>query len=385
MSKHFDVIVIGLGSMGSTAAYQLAKRGQRVLGLERFGPAHDQGSHHGGSRIYRQSYFEDPAYVPLLLRSYELWKEIEKESHADILHVTGGLLMGKSDSLTVSGSLESAKRWNLPFEMLDAKEIRDRFPAFNPTGDTVALYEKNAGFVRPEASVYNHLLQAEKYGAELRFFEQVLSWEAHPSGEGVRVITSNGAYEAGKLVISPGAWSPVILEDLGLPFEVERQVMMWFEPMDGIDPFREGKQPIYIWEAEDEMQIYGFPAHGLASEGAKIAFFRMGQPCTPETIDRQVHDAEIELMRGYIATRLPQLNGRFLQAKTCMYTNTPDQHFVISTHPRHPQVAVAAGFSGHGFKFASVVGEILADLTMEGKTSHPIDLFRPQRFALSIN
>ncbi|WP_332699159.1 N-methyl-L-tryptophan oxidase [Halalkalibacter lacteus] len=380
MSKIYDVIIIGLGAMGSTAAYQLAKRGQRVLGLEQFGPAHDQGSSHGGSRIIRQSYFEDPAYVPLLLRAYELWDEIERESGEEILTVTGGLMMGPPDSLTVSGSIESAKQWNLAYEVLEANDIRGRFPLFNPTDNTIALYEEKAGFVRPELSVYSHLLQAEKHGADLRFFEAVQSWEAHPSGEGVRVVTANGTYEAGKIIISAGAWAPQLLNDLGVSLEVERHIQMFFEPTGGIEPFRVGKQPIYIWEAEDNVQLYGFPSSALGAEGAKVAFFRKGKPCTPDTIDRNVYDDEVEMMRNYLAQGIPKLNGRFLQGKTCMYTNTPDEHFVISAHPAHPQVTVAAGFSGHGFKFASVVGEVLADLVINGQTSHPIDLFCPQRF-----
>ncbi|MFC0470513.1 N-methyl-L-tryptophan oxidase [Halalkalibacter kiskunsagensis] len=380
MSKIYDVIIIGLGAMGSTAAYQLAKRGQRVLGLEQFGPAHDQGSSHGGSRIIRQSYFEDPAYVPLLLRAYELWDEIERESGEEILTVTGGLMMGPPDSLTVSGSIESAKQWNLAYEVLEANDIRRRFPLFNPSDNTLALYEAKAGFVRPELSVYSHLLQAEKHGADLRFFEAVQSWEAHPSGEGVRVVTANGTYEAGKIIISAGAWAPQLLNDLGVSLQVERHIQMFFEPTGGIEPFRVGKQPIYIWEAEDNVQLYGFPSSALGAEGAKVAFFRKGKPCTPDTIDRNVYDDEVEMMRNYLVQGIPKLNGRFLQGKTCMYTNTPDEHFVISAHPTHPQVTVAAGFSGHGFKFASVVGEVLADLVINGQTNHPIDLFCPQRF-----
>lgn len=380
MKQHYDVIVIGLGSMGSAAAYHLAKRGQRVLGLERFGPPHDQGSHHGGSRIIRQAYFEDPAYVPLLLRAYELWEEIERESGTNILNVTGGLMMGSENSLTVKGSIESAKTWNLSYDILDAKEIHRKFPIFTPPEGTIALYEEKAGFVRPENSVLAHLLQAEKHGAELRFFEPVLQWEAHPSGEGVKVVTADGEYEAGRLIISPGAWAPNVLEDLGVNLLIERQVMMWFAPTDGIEPFKVGNMPIYIWEAEDGVQFYGFPSFGLSGEGAKIAFFRMGQPCTADTIDRNVYDSEINKMREYIGSRIPQLNGKFLQAKTCLYSNTPDEHFVISLHPQHKQVAIGAGFSGHGFKFASVVGEILADLATEGTSRLPIELFSPNRF-----
>lgn len=379
--KNYDVIVIGLGAMGSTTAYQLAKRGQKVLGIDQFGPAHDQGSSHGGSRIIRQAYFEDPSYVPLLLRSYELWEEIEKESGEDILIVTGGLMFGPPDSLTVSGSIGSAKQWGLSYEVLDSSEIRNRFPAFTPEPHHIALYEKKAGFVRPELSVYTHLQQAEKHGAELRFFEPVVSWEANPSGEGVKVVTEHGTYEAGKLVVSAGAWAPQLLQDLGVRLEVERHIQMFFEPIGGIEPYRVGKHPIYIWEGDEGVQLYGFPSFGIGAEGAKVAFFRKGKPCTPQTIDRNVYTNEVELIREYLEQFIPSLNGRFLQGKTCMYTNTEDEHFVISTHPSHPQVSVAAGFSGHGFKFASVVGEILADLAIDGKTNHPIDLFSPKRFA----
>ncbi|PLR81173.1 N-methyl-L-tryptophan oxidase [Bacillus canaveralius] len=380
MPKHYDVIVIGLGGMGSTAAYQLATRGQRVLGLEQFGPAHDLGSSHGGSRIIRQAYFEDPAYVPLLLRAYELWEAIEKQSGEEILTVTGGLMMGPPDSLTVTGTMQSATQWNLSYEVLEANDIRKRYPVFTPSANSIAIYEEKAGFVRPELSVYSHLFQAEKHGADLRFFESAQSWEVHPSGEGVRVVTNTGTYEAGKLIISPGAWAPKLLAELGVSFQVERHIQMFFEPTRGIEPFRVGKLPIYIWEADDNVQLYGFPSFGIKAEGAKVAFFRKGQPCTPENIDRTVYEHEVEIMRNYLEQGLPMLNGRFLQGKTCMYTNTPDEHFVITEHPQHPQVVIAAGFSGHGFKFASVVGEILADLVIDGNTNHPIELFSPQRF-----
>ncbi|WP_366414702.1 FAD-dependent oxidoreductase [Paenibacillus sp. GP183] len=242
------------------------------------------------------------------------------------------------------------------------------------------MIKQKAGFVRPENSVLAHLIQAEKHGAELRFYEPVICWEAHPSGEGVTVTTADGVYEAGRLVISPGAWAPSLLEDMGLSLKIERQVMMWFAPTDGIEPFRLGQLPIYVWEAEDGVQFYGIPSLGLRGEGVKVAFFRMGQTCTADTIDRNVYDFEVAKMREYIGNRIPQLKGKFLQAKTCLYSNTPDEHFVISLHPEYKQVAIGAGFSGHGFKFVSVVGEILADLATTGTTSLPIELFSPNRF-----
>jgi sarcosine oxidase len=373
----YDAIVVGLGGMGSATAYQLAGRGKRVLGLEKHTPAHDKGSSHGRSRIIRQAYFEDPAYVPLLLRAYELWEQLEEETGQELMTLTGGLMIGRREDELVSGSVESAEEHGLPYELLDADEIRRRFPPFYPDSETVALYEEKTGFVRPEETVKAHLDRAASLGADLRFEEPILSWEA--SREGVRVDTRAGSYEAERLVISPGAWAPQLLADLGIPLEVERQVMYWFEPTSGLEPFLPDRFPIFIWEPDDGNMFYGFPAQDN-DRGIKAAFFRAGGvPTTPETIDREVHQKEIDFIRGYLAEHVPDLAGRCLDARACMYTNTPDLHFVISAHPEHPQVAIACGFSGHGYKFCSVVGEILADLATEGTTRHPIDLFSPAR------
>jgi sarcosine oxidase len=365
--------------MGSAAAAHLAARGQRVLGLERFGPAHDRGSSHGDSRIIRQSYFEDPAYVPLLLRAYELWDQMGADSGTDLITLTGGLYLGRPDSPAVAGSLRAAREWGLPHEVLDAGEIRRRFPTLSPDDDEMALYETAAGFVRPELTVSAHLGLAEKRGAELHFDEPVLDWSATADG-GVRVTTAAGSYTAGRLVICPGAWAPELLADLEVPFTVERQVMHWFQPTGGTGPFT--AHPVYIHEAADGTQIYGFPAIDGPDGGAKVAFFRRGSVTTPETIDRVVHPDEVAAMTEHLHGVLPTLPGRHLTAVTCMYTTTPDHHFVLAAHPAHEQVTVACGFSGHGFKFVPVVGEILADLATEGTTEHPIALFDPRRPAL---
>ena len=383
MTSSYDVIVIGLGGMGSAAAYRLAGRGLRVLGLERFAPGHNRGSSHGGSRVTRQAYFEDPAYVPLLLRGAELWEQVERDSGRSIVTYTGGVMIGRPDSRTVAGSLLSAQRWGLEHEMLDALELHRRFPTLHPADDEVALYEAKSGLVRPEASVLAHLQLAARAGAELHFEETVVKWTADASGSGngsgVRVTTDEDSYTADRLVICPGAWAPQLLADLGVEFEIERQVMYWFAPEGGTEPFLPTRHPIYIWELDAGEQFYGFPAIDGPDGGAKVAMFRGGQICTPETIDRQVHDAEVERIRAHLRPRLPALPGPLLHATTCMYTNTADEHFVIATHPAHSQVTVACGFSGHGFKFVSVVGEILADLAAEGETGHPIALFDPAR------
>jgi sarcosine oxidase len=382
MTAEFDVIVVGLGAMGSAAAAQLAGRSARVLGLERYTPAHDQGSSHGRSRIIRQAYFEHPAYVPLLLRAYELWEQIEHDTGQRLLTLTGGLMLGLPDSPVVTGSIRSAQEHGLPYETLDAAEIRRRFPAFAPGPEVVALYETRAGVLDPEACIRAQLGLAARRGAALHFEEPALAWEAAPSGDRVRVTTARGSYEAGRLIVAPGAWAPALLADLGLPLAAERQVLYWFEPAGSAELFKPDRFPIWIWEVGPELDLYGFPAQPGPPGGVKVAFYRTGDEeiCTPETIERAVHPDEIARMRAALAACLPSLNGELRATATCMYTNTPDQHFVIGRHPQHPQVVIASPCSGHGFKFASVVGEILADLALDGMTRHPIGLFDIGRF-----
>jgi len=369
MTNSYDTIIIGLGAMGSAAAYQLARRGARVLGLERFTPAHDQGSSHGQSRIIRQAYYENPSYVPLLLRAYELWDEIERAAGATLLTITGGLMIGEANSKIVSGSIRSAQEHRLQHDLLDAAD------------NIIALYERPGGVLYPEAAINAYLRMAAAHGAALRFEEPALSWEAAASGDRVRVTTAQGSYEAARLVIAAGAWAPELLRELGLPLTVKRNVLYWFEPDGGTAPFLPERCPVYLWEAEDGSSFYGFPALGGSPGGVKVAFHNFGPLCTPETIDRQVHAAEIAHIRDWMAERIPSLSrGTFLDARTCMYTLTPDMDFVLGLSPRHPQVVIASPCSGHGYKFTSVVGEIVADLALTGTTRQPITPFMPTRF-----
>jgi sarcosine oxidase len=375
MRQAYDVIVVGLGGMGSAAACHLAARGQRVLGLEKFTPAHDRGSSHGGSRIIRQSYFEDPAYVPLLLRAYELWEKLAKDSGREVYRITGGLFSGPPDCLTVAGSRRAAEEWSLPHDVLDAADVSARFPNFVLPQGHIAVYEAMGGFARPEMTVQAHIDLALREGATLNFGEQVIDWSE--TADAVRVTTDRGTYAAGQLVICPGAWAPQLLAEFNIPITVERQVLYWLDPIGGTVPF-EG-QPIFIDENAAGSQIYGFPAIDGPAGGVKVAFFRKGVECTPETIDRVVHPHEVAEMRERVGELLPALDGPTVHTATCMYSNTADEHFVIARHPDTTNVTVACGFSGHGFKFVPVVGEILADLAMTGKTDHPIDLFDPRR------
>ena len=365
----YDVIVLGTGGMGSAAVHHLARRGVRVLGLEQFGPAHALGSSHGGSRVYRQSYFEDPAYVPLLLRAWELWHEL---GHGCFV-ATGGLYVGRPDGTTFGGSLAAAEQWDLAHEVLDPAGVAARFPTFALAPDELALHEERAGFARPERTVATQLDLAAAAGAELRFSEPALDWSAGP--DGVRVRTGTGTYTAGSLVISAGSWSPE-LAGISVPMVVERQVMHWVQPSGPIDPYV--TNPVFI-AGDGPSQVYGFPAIDGLSGGVKVSFFRAGEPTHPDSVDREVRPAEVDELRARARQLFPGLDGPAVDARVCLYTTTPDEHFVLGRHPAHDNVAVFCGDSGHGFKFVPVIGEILADLALDGATRHPIDLFDPLR------
>ncbi|KAA6461304.1 N-methyl-L-tryptophan oxidase [Acidobacteria bacterium AB60] len=381
MDTAFDSIIVGLGAMGSAAAFHLARRGARVLGLEARTAAHDKGSSHGESRIIRQAYFEHPAYVPLVQRAYQLWKDLEAESGQSLMTLTGGLAIGPASGSLITGCLTSARLHHLAHELLDRAEVSRRYPQFVLNSDEVAVYEPTAGYLAPEDCIRQHLRCAAQRGADLRFQEPVLSWEA--DGEGVRVVTANGAYGASSLVLSAGPWTSELLPALRRTLAVVRRVMFWIRPAAQPSTFDKEAFPIFLWEPQQGPLFYGFPRlHPGGDPKVAIHFGAEAQdePCTPATIDRTIRPGDEADLRSALATRIPALNGEITRATTCMYTMTPDAHFVIDTHPLYPQVAIAAGFSGHGFKFSSAVGEILSDLALERRTLTDIALFSASRF-----
>jgi sarcosine oxidase len=369
-----DVIVVGLGSMGAAAAYHLTRRGVRVVGLDRFDPPHGRGAHAGGSRIIRMAYLEGAAYVPLVRRAYALWRELEADSGEALLTTTGGLMLGAASSRTVNGALEAARVHGLPHELLDAFAVRRRFPQFTPAEDEVGLYEEVAGLVRPEAAVAAHLRLAAAIGADLRTTAAVLDWSS--TADGVSVRTAEGELRAGRLVLAPGAWAGQLAR-LRVPMRVQRRIQHYWRPTgDGAD-FEPGRLPIWIWEYAPGSAAYGLPA---VAGAVKAARHHGEDPVDPGTGAEPARPDEIAAMRELLRTRIPRLaEGEWLHGKPCLYTLTPDEHFVIGVHPDAVNAVVACGFSGHGFKFSPVVGEILADLALTGTTAHPIALFDPTR------
>ncbi|MBX6351598.1 MAG: FAD-dependent oxidoreductase [Clostridia bacterium] len=397
--RSWDVVVVGLGIMGAAALWALARRGVAVLGLERFSPGHDRGSSHGESRIIRTAYFEGPVYVPLAQRAFELWEELERRAGRRLLVPTGALMIGAPDSPVVAGTLASAEAWRLPHEVLDAAALRRRFPALSPPADAVGVFETRAGALDPEASLAALLHDAQAHGAEWRGGLRVRGWEeadggrlriwAEPAPEAGPAGSAAGptgsapegreplAVLARRVVLCAGPWTAELLPGR-FPLWVERQVMHWFDVAGVGDEFGPGRLPVFIWQRRDGEQFYGLPA----LEGGLVKFCRHhgGEATTPDAVERAVRPADIEAVEAARRELLPGLAPGPVRSKTCLYTNTPDEHFCIGPLPEEPRVVLACGFSGHGFKFAPVVGEILADFALEGRTEYPADRFAPARF-----
>jgi sarcosine oxidase len=371
-----DTIVVGLGAMGSAAAYQLSSRGQRILGLEAFDRGHQQGSSHGESRIIRLAYYEHPDYVPLLRRAYELWHALEAESGEHLLRMTGGLMIGPPDGALVGGAATSARLHGLEHEMLDAADVRRRYPALQVDASEVALWEPQAGILSPERCIGTHLRLAEQHGATLHFQEPLRSWTA--SGDSVTVVTDRGSYEAEHVVFACGAWIARVLPDLQLPVQAERIPLFWMQPAAHPEWFSLDALPIYLWELEaGGAHFYGFPH--LEWQGVKVARHHSGEACDPDAVDRSPHPRDEELLRDVLRRCIPALNGEVVHRLVCMYENTPDLMFLIDRHPQHSRVIFAGGFSGHGFKFSSVVGEILADHVTRGRATPNAEFLRLDR------
>jgi sarcosine oxidase len=375
-NRDYDVIVAGLGAMGSASAYHLAARGLRVLGLEAFAPRHALASWHGDSRIIRELYFEHPLYVPLVQRAYELWEALETESGERLMTLNGGLMIGPREGVLIAGTLRSAAEHGLPAELLAPAEVRARFPAYALEDDLVAVLDPRAGFLRPEACVEAHRALAARHGAELRYEEPVLAWE--PDGAGVRIRTAQGAYTADRLLLTAGAWTRELLPGLELALEVERQVVFWFDPPAGDGRYEPERCPIYAWEHTSGYIGYGFPR---LERGVKAALMHQGETAAhPDQVRRTIDESEVEPLRAALRKMLPGVAAAPVRGHAvCLFTNTPDTDFAIGFHPEHAQVLVSSPCSGHGFKFAAAIGELHADLLTGATPRFDLAPFRLER------
>jgi len=362
----YDVIVAGLGAMGSATAFYLASRKHlRVLALDRHHPPHTLGSTHGGTRIIRETSFEHPRYVPLVRRAYECWRHMEKTTKKPLLRVTGGVFIGARDGTFVAKSKESADVHNVPYEILSPAEIRRRFPAFRPDDSAVGFYEPGAGILSPETCVKMCLDYAERAGIDVKYNEPVTRWSVAAKGGGVTVTTPRGTYSGGKLLLAAGPWMLDTLRAVGVRVTAERIVMHWFAPKGDTAPFDAAHCPLALWEFGPNAAFASFP---IENGDIKTTIHHGGEPTTPDTVRRDVGADEIASMRAMLKRFLPGANGAHRRSAVCLYTNVEGGDFLIDHHPEHPQVLLASPCSGFGFKFASAVGELLADLLVTGKS-----------------
>ncbi len=366
--------------MGSATLYHLARRGVKVLGLERYDIPNSMGSSHGVTRIIRLAYYEHPSYVPLLVRAYELWRQLEDSSGRRLLITTGSIDAGPEGSDLVEGSRTSCRIHNLPDEELNGAQVNQRFPGYGLPAEFEAVYQPDGGFLLPEQCILVHVTGALESGAEVHGREQVLDWE-ELSGE-VVVRTDRAVYRAEKLVVCAGSWTYKLVPQLAGLAVPERQVVAWFQPRHP-QQFQPQEFPVFNL-LESEGRFYGLPIFG--APGLKVGcYHHLQQTVDPDSMDREPHAEDEELLRGLVKRCFPNADGPTLSLQTCLFTNTPDEHFILDGHPEFERVWVAAGFSGHGFKFSSVVGEIMADLVQQAGSRHDLGLFRMGRFQTELH
>jgi sarcosine oxidase len=374
-SRHYNTIVIGVGGMGSATCYELARRGQSVLGIEQFNIPHDQGSSHGYTRIIRLAYYEHPSYVMLLRRAYELWEEIERVSGEKLLYKVGSIDAGPADSWVFKGSFQSAVDMGIDHEVLTGIELSRRFPGYRLPQEIMALYQKDGGFLTPERCVVSYVNAALAHGAEIHGRETVLGWE--PQGDGVRVTTNRAVYTADALVFTAGSWNSQLMPWLHGLATPELQVLIWMQP-ERPEYFRLDNFPVFNCLV-DEGRFYGFPVFGVP--GFKFGkYHHFEEQGRPHEIKREPLPEDEEMLREFAARYFPHATGPTMTLKECMFTNAPDGHFIVDLHPEFPQVSFASACSGHGYKFASVIGEILADLAERQQSRHDLSLFALSRF-----
>ncbi len=366
----FDVAVIGLGAMGSAALYELARRGKRVVGIERFQPGHENGSSHGESRVIRLAYFEHPSYVPLVRAALAKWRQLERASGETLLTATGVLQIGRPGSILVAGSLAACREHGLEHETLDAAAIRARFPIFSVPEDYSGLWEEEGGILRPERANAAHLRLASAAGAELLTGNRVQAIE--PRSGHVRIVQDGAVIEAGAVVVTAGPWIADLVTALKPHLSLSRQVLCWYEPLSP-ELFRADAFPVFAIEGDDDI-VYGFP--DFAGTGVKCASHHAGETIGHADAPRRPPVAEdARRITDFVRRYIPAAPGRLLNMKTCIYTNTPTGDFVIDRAPDDERIVFASACSGHGYKFATVIGEALADLALQGGTRHDLSRF----------
>ena len=370
----FDVIVAGVGGIGSAVVYELARRGTDVLGQERYSIPHSMGSSHGYTRIIRRTYHENPQYVSMVNRAYDRWKNLQEEYGEQLLYKTGSLTAGPETSELVEGALEACREHSVPYESIDTDELPERFPGFQLPSDFEIIYQRDGGFVRPEKGIVAHVELAHRAGATVRAREKAVDWQSTTTG--VKVRTNKGQYEADRLVVAAGAWTGTVVESVGDLLSPERQVISWIQPEER-DNFTPENLPVFIISDGDDTH-YGIPIFG--APGVKFGrHYHLNERIDPDQMNREPTERDETLLRDAADEYLTIANGEIMGLETCIYTNTPDRDFILDTVPNHPNVVVLGGFSGHGYKFAGAIGEIGADLANGNETTLDITPFEIDR------
>lgn len=372
----YDVAVVGLGGIGAATLAQLSRRGARAIGIERYARGHDLGASSGETRIVRKAYFEDPAYVPLLERAYDLWRELETQTQTALLDLVGMLMVGEPEREGIAGTLRSARRFDLPVDVYDASDVARRFPGARLRATEIGVFEREAGIVFPEAALDAHLKLAQAAGAHARFGSRVTSWRRH-NGSHHLTVDDGAIIEAAHVVVAPGMWAHELLADLDLPLRVQRNVQVWFAPSSA--QFDRGRFPAFFVDRDAlPAPLYGFPA---IDGSLKAALHGFGDRTDPEHLDRTVREADVAAVGAALEGWMPGAAATYQRGKVCPYALTPDGNFIVDRHPNDSQITIACGFSGHGYKFCPVIGEIVTELALDGGTRFDIGFLRLGRFA----
>jgi monomeric sarcosine oxidase len=370
-----EVIIIGLGAMGSASSYYLSKKGVKVLGFDTYHPPHNLGSSHGHTRVIREAYHEGTSYVPIVQRAYELWHEIQNSSAKKIIMEYGGLYLGKDGNYLKDAKL-SAEKYNIPITELNNKEILDRYKVLNPPGNFKGLLENRSGAVFPENSIEYFLENSKSNGSIHKFNERVLSWEK--SSNSYKVVTDKGDYFSEKLIFSSGSWIKNLLPLINIPVKTERQVLLWFEPKKDKELFLNRNLTNTGWDLENGLEFYTQPI--IENRGFKVAMHHNGEFISPDNLLRESNQDDIDTIRGFLEEYIPSANGELIDTRVCIYTNTPDFDFILDSHPEDDNIIICSPCSGHGFKFTPAIGEICSKMTLNQNIQYDLSEFSLDRF-----
>ena len=370
----YDVIIIGLGAMGSAASYYLSKNGVKVLGLDTYEPPHKLGSSHGHTRVIREAYHEGTSYVPIVKKAYELWNELDHEIEDKLILEYGGMYLG-DDGKYLSDAKKSAKKYDIPIKEFSSKEIKEKYNILNPPNNFKGLLENRSGAVFPEKAISNFLSKSINNGSSHNYNEKVIVWEKQ--SKFYKVETDKNNYFAEKLIFSSGAWIKNLVPSLKLPVKIERQVLFWFDPIKDKDKFHYSNMPNTGWDLDNGMEFYTQP--NIENKGFKVAMHHNGKFISENDLNRESNADDLSIVKNFLEEYIPLANGKLIDSRVCVYTNTPDLDFIIDFYPNDENIIICSPCSGHGFKFTPAIGEICSELVINNAANYDLSEFSIKR------